>query len=368
MVTAADAAALGAVQEIRANGATANAVTAARSDAGANGFTHGLNSTSVTVNRPPLSGSYTGDATAVEVIITQNVHVLFMSVLGLQTMPVKARSVAHQGPGTDCLYVLDGSAANAFQASNGVKVSVDCGIVVNSSSGTAFSASGGAKVTANSISVVGGTSISNGAKVTPDPSTGATAQGDPLSYLTAPPVGGCLKTDFSVGGGVTTSMDQGVYCSGIAIANGAKVTMNPGTYILRGGGFNLGGGAWISGTGVTIFLTGDATYPYRPVNIANGVKVDLAAPTTGQYAGILFYQDPAVASPAASSFGGGASINFTGALYFPTSALSYSNGTTGAYTILVTKTIDFSGGIKLNADYSSLPGGPPVKGKAVLCE
>jgi hypothetical protein len=366
MQTAADAAAIGGVQEIKLNGTT-NAVTAAKADASANGFTDNVNSVSVTVNRPPLSGYYTGDRTAVEVIIKQKVNALFLSVLGVQATTVRARSVAHQGPPTSCLYVLDGAASNAFRASNGVNVSIGCGVVVNSTSASAFTASGGATVTAASFAVAGSYSITNGATVSPLPLAGQTAQPDPLAYLTPPPVGGCDHTNFTLGWG-TWTMNQGVYCNGINIANGATVTMSAGTYIIKGGGFTLGGGARITGSGVTIYLTSGSGYSYGPVNIANGVTVQLSAPTTGSYAGVLFYQDPTIASPAASSFAGGSAVVFSGALYFPTSALSYSNGTSGAYTILVSKTISFTGGTTLHADYSSLPAGPPVKGAAVLSE
>ncbi|MGA7234203.1 MAG: hypothetical protein WBY44_00890, partial [Bryobacteraceae bacterium] len=59
---------------------------------------------------------------------------------------------------------------------------------------------------------------------------------------------------------------------------------------------------------------------------------------------------------------------FDGALYFPTSALSYSGGAASDYTIIVAKTVSFSGGTTLNSDYSSLPGGSPVKGNAVMSE
>jgi Putative Flp pilus-assembly TadE/G-like len=367
MQTAADAAAIGGVQEIKANG-NQNAVTAAQGDAAANGFTNGANGVSVVVNQPPASGYYTADPTAVEVIITQNVNVLFMSVLGVQTVTVKARSVAHQGASSTCLYVLDPASSNAFQVSNGANVAVGCGIAVDSSSATAFTASGGARVTATAVNVAGGYQITNGASVSPTPVAHAGSQSDPLSYLVPPTVGACTQTNFSVGGGATKTINPGVYCNGINIANGATVTMTTGTYIVVGGGFNLGGGARITGNGVTIYLTSGSGYSYGPANISNGVTVQLTAPTTGSYAGILFYQDPKVASPAASSFAGGSSITFNGSLYFPTSALSYSNGSGGSYTILVSKTISFCGGTTLNADYSSLPGGSPAKGSATLSE
>src|SRR4051812_17598641 len=57
MQTAADAAALGAVQELRANG-SGNLTQAAKADAASNGFTDGQNAVTVTVDRPPLSGYY----------------------------------------------------------------------------------------------------------------------------------------------------------------------------------------------------------------------------------------------------------------------------------------------------------------------
>ena len=71
---------------------------------------------------------------------------------------------------------------------------------------------------------------------------------------------------------------------------------------------------------------------------------------------------------ATSSFSGGASAILNGTLYFPTTGLSYSGGSSSAYTIIVADTVNFSGGATLNNNYSSLPGGSPVKGGATLSE
>jgi hypothetical protein len=65
---------------------------------------------------------------------------------------------------------------------------------------------------------------------------------------------------------------------------------------------------------------------------------------------------------------GGATSTFDGALYFPTTSLSYSGGTGTQYTIIVTKHLTCSGGTTLNSNYSSLPTGPPVKGSAMVSE
>jgi hypothetical protein len=367
MQTAADAAALGGVQELRLSG-TANVATAAKADAATNGFTDGAASVVVQVNNPPASGYYTADRTGVEVIITQDVGTFFMGALHISTAGVRARAVARQGPGTDCLYALDPAASNALSASGGVAVQVNCGIIVDSSSATALSANGGAHVTATSIDVTGNYSLSGGAVLTPSPVTGVAAQSDPLSYVTAPVVGACNFTSYSLSGGATATINPGVYCKGISISGGSNLTLNAGTYILKGGGLSLSGGAIISGTGVTFYNTAGGGNSYGAISISGGTTVHLTAPTTGPLAAMLFFEDRSIVGGAASSLSGGASVVFNGALYFPTTALSYSGGTGGTYTIIVAKTVSFSGGATVNSDYTSLPGGTPVRGGAALSE
>src|SRR5881628_2114211 len=69
--TAADAGAQGGVAELNAGrNNTVNA--AAIQDVTANGFTDGVNGATVTVNHPPLSGSYAGNSNYVEVIVNQS--------------------------------------------------------------------------------------------------------------------------------------------------------------------------------------------------------------------------------------------------------------------------------------------------------
>ncbi|MEO8594343.1 MAG: pilus assembly protein TadG-related protein [Candidatus Solibacter sp.] len=367
MQTAADAAALGGVQE-NAQSGSANLVAAAKGDAALNGFTDAQNGVTITVNRPPTSGFYTADASAVEVLISQNVKILFMSVLGFTSVTVTSRSVAHQGPGTNCLYTLEPSASSAFSISGGATLAVGCGIMVNSSSATALTATGGARVTATAINVVGGYSSGGGASLSPTPVTHVANNGDPLAYVTPPAVGACWQNNWTASNGVTKAITQGVYCGGITMNGGSTVTMSPGTYILLGGGLHVSNGARLTGTGVTFYITGGTGHPYGPVTLIGGTTLHLSAPTSGPLAGILFFQDRSIASPAASAFAGGTTITFDGALYFPTSLLSYTGGASSHYTILVSKTVIFSGGITMNADYSSLVSGSPVKGTAALSE
>ena len=367
MQAAADAAALGGVQEIKQNGA-AHAPDAAKSDASLNGFTDGRNSVTVTVNNPPVSGYYTADRTAVEVLISQNAGTLFMSLLGFSSSKVRARSVARQGSGADCLYTLDPSAHSAFDISGGATLTVNCGIMVDSNSDRALTASGGAVVNATSIDVAGNYTSSGGAVLSPAPVTGASPESDPLAYLTPPNAGACSENNWSVSGGASVSIGPGVYCGGITISGGSSVTLTAGTYILLGGGLSISGGSSLSGTGVTFYDTADKKHGYSGISVSGGTTIHLSAPTTGDLAGILFFQDPSLASPASSSFTGGDSTVLNGALYFPTSDVSYSGGAASNYTILVAKTVKITGGSTLNSNYSALPGGSPVRGNAVVSE
>jgi len=365
---AADAAALGGAQEIRANGPT-NVVTAAKGDAALNGFTDGSNGVTITVNNPPLSGYSTADSYAVEAIVSQSVSPIFMGLIGIGNATVVARSVAHRGSnGGGCLFTMDPSASSAFSISGGVQLAVNCGIFVNSRSATAISASGGTKVTATTISEAGGYSISGGSSMAPLPATGAAQQSDPLAGIPAPATGSCGYTGMSVSGGATKTLSPGVYCNGINLSGGSHVTLNPGTYVLMGGGLNVSGGAVLTGAGVTFYNTGNSSYGYGAISLSGGTTETLSAPTTGNLAGILFFQDRSIVSGAPSSFSGGVMATLNGTLYFPTTSLSYSGGATAAYTILVSKQISFSGGANLNSDYSSLPAGSPIKGPVILSE
>jgi hypothetical protein len=87
----------------------------------------------------------------------------------------------------------------------------------------------------------------------------------------------------------------------------------------------------------------------------------------------LFYQDPnayGATTVTINSFANGTSSILNGALYFPTTSLTYSGGSLSQYTILVAYSISVSGSATLNSNFSSLPNGSPVKstGVAVLGE
>ena len=97
------------------------------------------------------------------------------------------------------------------------------------------------------------------------------------------------------------------------------------------------------GNDVTFYLIGNNT----KVTIVSGSDVDLVAPTSGDYAGMLFVQDPASNPGATNVIAGGASIRLVGALYFPTQILNVTStssfGANSPLMPLIAWRIDFSG-------------------------
>ena len=267
----------------------------------------------------------------------------------------------------DCVYALDPSAQNAFQATNGATVALSgCAIAVNSTNSDALTVSGGSSVTATAISVAGGDVISNGGSTTPAPTTGAAPAADPLASLPSPAVGACNFTNYNPGWG-TWTLNPGTYCGGINISNGATATFNPGTYIIKGGALSLVGGTTDTGSGVMFYLTG-TNASYGSVNISNGANVTFSGPASGPYTGIVFYQDRSITSAVNATFSGGVSMKLTGTLYFPTTSVLFSNGSSvsNVYTAIVAKQVSFTGGTSLQYDATGLKTGLFSKGVALV--
>ena len=151
-------------------------------------------------------------------------------------------------------------------------------------------------------------------------------------------------------------------------ANGNTIYLNPGVYIVYGTAtstvpsavsgncsvnqFCLQGGDTVQQTpstvgGVTIVLTGSSGH-YATMNIANGTTMTITAPISGTTAGIAFFADRASPSTSVETFAGGAYVNVTGAMYFPSQTVSLSNGTvnnSAVCTQLIGYDFPFTGGM-----------------------
>ncbi len=104
--------------------------------------------------------------------------------------------------------------------------------------------------------------------------------------------------------------------------------------MISGGNLTINGNATVTGTGVTFYFTNGAT-----ISVSGSASLQLTAPTTGPYAGILFFQDPNDTNPPLL---GGVGNILSGVLYFPKAPLTLlGSSSIGA---IVAQSLTLSGG------------------------
>jgi hypothetical protein len=172
---------------------------------------------------------------------------------------------------------------------------------------------------------------------------------------------------LSISGNNTTTLQPGLYYGGISIVGNANVTFAPGTYILAGGGLSVTGNSTLTGTGVTFYNT-SGLGGYSPINLTGNETANFSAPTSGSLKGILFFQDRSIvySSSNGSTIKGNSSSTFNGAVYFPTTNLTYlGNSSSSGYTFLIADKITITGNSVIGNNYTSLNGGSPVQSSAL---
>jgi hypothetical protein len=367
---AADAAAIAAAEEY-SYGTTAE-TTAAEAVAKLNGFDSGAvtNPATVTVHTP-TSGNYIGSASYLQITVSKPIPTFFVALINHKsTMTVSARAVAAAGQSSPSCICLEGTTGTDLNLSNNSKlIPIGCGTTVNSSSSNAVKIVGSATLGGLSIgsvstnwdtsanvnnngSVASGTKVVQGITTSCSPPvpvaptySSAQCTADPLTHY------GSGGSSYSVGPGSSYSTTQsgGVVCyNSLTVGiNSDRVNLNAGIYVINGGTLHFLSGAnntsSTGGNGVVFYLTGTAN-----LVIDNGANVNLTAPSSGTYAGIIVLQDPADTS--AISIQGGSNTSFNGAIFAPTSNVTLGNGSgTTLGADLVAKTLTMNGGGTLSS-------------------
>jgi hypothetical protein len=172
---------------------------------------------------------------------------------------------------------------------------------------------------------------------------------DPLTHF------GNGGSSYSVGPSslYSTTQTGGLVCyTSLTVgSNNDTVNLNPGIYVISNGELHFESGANNSsntgGNGVFFYLVGTAS-----LVIDNGANVNLTAPSSGTYSGILVFQDSA--DTAALSIQGGSNTSFNGAIYAPSSNVTLGNGSgTAIDADLVAKTLTMNGGGTLSSTATS---------------
>ncbi len=339
---AADSAAIAGAAELNYGDVTA----AAQAAAAQNGVTIGTNGGAVTINLTPVSGAYAGQAGYVEAIVSQNQPTFFMKMFGIASQTVTARAVATLGNSHSCIYTLGATGVGIGLTGNADMSLTNCGVVVDSSSNDALSLTGNVTLDAQSIGIVGKVNENGNIHVSPTPVTGIAPVGDPLAWLPKPTVPSKCTNSVKLSGNATRTISQGCY-AGISGTGNVTLNLNPGVYVIDGpfGGFT--GNISIRGTGVTLYLLGST-------DMTGNISLNLTAPTSGTYNGILI--DQPSNNTRTLSLTGNAGSTLKGIIYAPSAAVSFT-GNSGAnvYTDFVVGSLTLVGNAGFR-DYATIAG------------
>jgi hypothetical protein len=282
--------------------------------------------------------------------VSEQIPQLFSAVLGFPNANITARATTgtRDASAGGCIITLNPNAAGALSGSGSTSITSGCGVFVNSNNNQAVTLNGGAIITTtgSARTQIVGNCGSDCPNISPAPQTGVGIMTDPFIDMAPPTVGNCTTTDLSSHSDQTIS--PGVYCGGINLDSHAHLTLNPGVYIIKtadshGNAINLGAQTTLTGTGVTIYIEAGG------VVMTGGATVNLTAPSSGTYQGILFYQDRSDTTP--STLVGGTGQLMNGVLYFPAANLTYTGGssTNATATTIVSDTLTMVGNSFINA-------------------
>lgn len=300
-----------------------SAATAAKAIGAANGYTNDGSKSIVTVRTSPAA--YTGGPNQgqplpkgyVEVTVQYNKSRYFSGVVGMGSIPVKARAVARGNwePAHVGIHVLDLHQSASLTATGESSVTVKGGaaVIVNSDASDAATSTGGT-LTADNFDITGGSSVSGtkggffgGLNYGRDP------QPDPLRNIPQPIASNYAEQSrgpMHLSNG-TRTLSPGVYHGGITITGQANVTMQPGIYYMDGGGFSFGGLGNLMAQGVMIYNDPKSSSDNINISGSGGGSVTMTPPTSGLYQGLTLFQNRTATNQLSVAGNGGFSIKGT---------------------------------------------------------
>nr|WP_164157695.1 TadE/TadG family type IV pilus assembly protein [Sandarakinorhabdus rubra] len=285
------------------------------------------------IENAPSVGPQAGNPLAVRVRLASRSRLPFSGIFyGGVTVAVEAVAGLERA-GDYCIISLDDSQAVGITNSGNTTVDARCGMHANSTGEPAVSGQGSATIFASPVSAVG--SIRDGGNF----ATGTVfqpynvSQRDPFADLADPSVSGTTYNNVRVQSNRSRSLQPGVYRGGLDIQGTANLA--DGVYIIDGGSLDIGSQAVVNGSNVTFILTnsayssGSSTAVAATAKVNGGATLNITAPDTGTYKGVLVYQDrrtPAMTDSVIIN--GNSNSRLRGAIYVPKNELRM-NGTSG---------------------------------------
>jgi hypothetical protein len=265
------------------------------------------------------------------------------------TMVAKA-TAALVGTGEFCMISLYDGPDAGIDVNGNSDISLRCGMKSNCTGDECVTAGGSSSVTASPIAAVGGVDgDSNNFNQPTVLQPHSAAQKDPFAYLPNPtkPPAGCNGTLTE-----STSWTAATHQCFLSANVSPSATLNVPAYVdtitIWGGDIDFKGD--VNANEVTWVMSGD-NGKAGDLIINSQANLHLTSPGSGPYKGVLFYRDRR-ASNIEIKINGGASSFFTGAMYFPTSDITYAGNSSMVVECLqmVGQKLKFRGGATIKND------------------
>ena len=258
------------------------------------------------------SGNYVGTAAG-------TVKTTFAGLVAVQTLPVTATATAAVKASSDkvCILLLN-SLSTGLLLNSGANINApNCQVHVKSIGLPAATFNSGTTLNTKKICINGSIVIDNGG-THPNLNKGCATVSDTFAgTLPTPSSSTCNYSNLNFNGG-TVTLSPGVYCGWTNFNSSPNVTLQPGVYVIKGGGWNFSG--TLSGTGVTFYFPDLAFIQFNSTSTIN-----LSAPTSGTYADLLMYETSGLIKVHATiNATNGATLK--GLMYLPNRKLTLNSG------------------------------------------
>ncbi len=274
------------------------------------------------------------------------VDTFFGQMFGVTRVNVAQRSIAAVSSGGALLLVLDPVMSSALDISGNATVDVSAGVIqVNSNDSCAFDFGGSATLVMEAMNINGRACTGSGAGITGPIHENAGAVRDPLTNL-LPGAGdwNALRASLPLPLGSKGQIKKGgvflpgYYPLGLKISSKSNVTLLPGTYMFGGKGVEVSGQARVAGQDVTLLI--DLGSDLR---LNGGNAFEISAPTTGEFAGVAIFHHRNNSGDDQWVNNGNAGVDIQGTTYVPAGGLRINGTPTSRLGVIIADRVRFNG-------------------------
>lgn len=293
----------------------------------------------------------------VQVTLTANRTLPFLSIFTQRpTTMVASATAALDNSGEFCMISLYDGPDAGIDVNGNAEVNLGCGMKSNCTGDECVTAGGSSSITATPIAAVGG--LDGETNNFNQPTTlqpHSAAQKDPFAYLPNPtkPAAGCSGT-LGADTVFTDAAHQCFLAADVKPSDTLNVPAHVDQITIWGGDIDFKGN--VNASGITWVMSGDNGQAGDLI-INSQAELVMTSPDSGTFKGVLFYRDRR-ASNIEIKINGGADSTLSGAMYFPTSDITYA-GSAGMDTKclqMVGQKLKFRGGASIDNDCSANPG------------